>query len=138
MYRGVYDPYSAKATRAAAPSNPMPISGLAAASGVEVGVAVPTAEATMFDAEATAAGSGFDATAVQISGARVVSLLWSSEEQPELRNTQGPMELMKSCFLSPQRQVKSSVAHPISDALLAKQPEAHDGNWETRSGSVEF
>lgn len=51
----------------------MPISGLAAASGVEVGVAVPTAEATMFDAEATAAGSGFDATAVQISGARVVS-----------------------------------------------------------------
>ena len=53
--------------------NPSPISGLAAAPGVEEGVEVPMAELTMLDADATAEGSGFDATAVQISGARVVS-----------------------------------------------------------------
>lgn len=51
---------------------------------------------------------------------------------------QGPMELMKSWRLSPQRHVKSVVAHPTSEALLLKQPAAHEGNWETRSGSVEF
>lgn len=66
-------PYNAKAARAAAPSNPIPISGLAAASGVEVGVAVPMAEVMMLEAEATADGSGLDVAASQISGARVVS-----------------------------------------------------------------
>lgn len=65
--------YKAKTARAAAPKSPMPTSGRTAAPGVEVGVAVPMAELTMLEAEATAEASGLAATAVQISGARVVS-----------------------------------------------------------------
>lgn len=65
--------YSPKAARAAAPINPIPNSGRAAALGVEVGVAVAMTELTRPEAEATAEGSGFEDTAVQISGARVES-----------------------------------------------------------------
>lgn len=67
MFSEVQRSYNAKAAKAAAPpSNPNPISGLAAASGVEVGVAVPTAEVIRLEAEATADGSGFEETALQI------------------------------------------------------------------------
>lgn len=114
----------------------------------------------MLEAEATADGSGLDVAALQISGARVVSSgnkrsvnylgfniylagrcdlpLCSSPEHDDRNRMQGPMELMKSWRLSPQRHVKSVVAHPTSCALLLRQLAAHGGKSETRSGSVEF
>lgn len=59
----------------------------------------------------------------------------SSDLQPELKATQGPMSLMNSCFLSPQRQAKSVTAQLILLAPFLKQLMAHWGSCSTRSGS---
>lgn len=49
------------------------------------------------------------------------------------------MLLMKDCRLSSlQRHAKSVDAHPADLEELSRQLEAHDGNCDTRSGSVEF
>jgi hypothetical protein len=65
--------YRARAAIAAAPRKPMPTSGLTAAPGVELGVAVARADVTRFEAEATAEGLGLSETVLQIWPAKVVA-----------------------------------------------------------------